>query len=97
MHGLDLPGHPGTEDDMAERDCAVECQKGCAEASRGTPENCPQYETVQRTTSSVLNMDFDRLMELAEEGAMESRLRGIGQLPSFEDLPPDVRDGLTQK
>lgn len=82
---------------MTQRNCDVDCQKGCVEASNGTPQNCPQYEDVQRATASVLNLDFDQLMALAEQGAMESRTRGIGQLPRFEDLPPEVRDGLTQE
>jgi len=82
---------------MVERNCAVECQNGCVEAARGTPEACPNYEYLQKTRSSVLAMDFDRLMELAEEGAMESRMKSIGATPRFEDLPPELREGLTRR
>ncbi|BAC88552.1 gsr0611 [Gloeobacter violaceus PCC 7421] len=44
--------------------------------------------------ASVENTPFERLMELAEEGAAESRLRGIGATPKFEDLPEDLRRSL---
>ncbi|AGY58399.1 hypothetical protein [Gloeobacter kilaueensis] len=78
-----------------QRNCAEVCQNGCIEAANGTPEKCPHYESMLQARATVENTSFDRLMELAEEGAIESRLRGIGATPKFEDLPPEVRRMLT--
>ncbi len=80
---------------MVDRNCAEVCQQGCIEAANGQPEACPHYEYMLQARASVQNADFDRLMELAEEGALESRLRGLGQTPKFEDLPPELREGLS--
>ncbi|WP_164928556.1 hypothetical protein [Gloeobacter violaceus] len=79
---------------MTQRNCAEVCQSGCIEAANGTPEKCPHYESMLQARASVENTPFERLMELAEEGAAESRLRGIGATPKFEDLPEDLRRSL---